>query len=83
LCGAKYPALNFQQSPDAFVASIAQAGNDMARNWLRMAASAPGQPPPAIDATKASGDCWKFKAGYFAPHKLAGQTPRGGANGRC
>ena len=39
--------MNFPQSPEAFVASIAQAGNDMARNWLRMAASAPGQPPPA------------------------------------
>ena len=35
------------QSPENFVASIAQAGNDMAQNWLRMAASAPGQPLPA------------------------------------
>jgi polyhydroxyalkanoate synthase len=39
--------LNSPQSPEAFVASIAQAGNDMAKNWLRMAASAPSQPQPA------------------------------------
>ena len=39
--------MNSPQSPEAFVASIAQAGNDMAKNWLRLAASAPGQPPPA------------------------------------
>jgi polyhydroxyalkanoate synthase len=47
LCGAKYAALSSPQSPENFVASIAQSGNDMAKNWLRMAASAPGQPLPA------------------------------------
>ncbi len=38
--------MNPPRSPEAFIASIAQAGNNMAKNWLRMAASAPGQPPP-------------------------------------
>jgi len=47
LCGAKYAALSTPPSPENFVASIAQSGNDMAKNWLRMAASAPGQPLPA------------------------------------
>ncbi len=39
--------MNSPQSPEGFVASIAQAGNDMAKNWLRIAASAPGQAQPA------------------------------------
>jgi polyhydroxyalkanoate synthase len=48
--------LNSPQSPEAFVASIAQAGNDMAKNWLRMAASAPGQPRPADYLARLSRD---------------------------
>jgi len=48
--------LNSPQSPEAFVASIAEAGNDMAKNWLRMAASAPGQPQPADYLARLSGD---------------------------
>jgi len=44
--------LNSPQSPEAFVASIAQAGNDMAKNWLRMAASAPAQPQLADYLTR-------------------------------
>ena len=48
--------MNPPQSPEAFVASIAQAGNNMATNWLRMAASAPGQPQPADYLARLSRD---------------------------
>jgi len=48
--------LNSPRSPEAFVASIAQAGNDMAKNWLSLAASAPGQPPPADYLARLSRD---------------------------
>ena len=48
--------MNSPQSPEAFVASIAQAGNDMAKNWLRLAASAPGQPQPADYLARLSRD---------------------------
>ena len=48
--------MNLQRSPEAFVASIAQAGNDMAKNWLSLAASAPGQPPPADYLARLSRD---------------------------
>jgi polyhydroxyalkanoate synthase len=48
--------LNSPQSPEAFLASIAQAGNDMAKNWLRMAANAPGQPQPADYLARLSRD---------------------------
>jgi poly[(R)-3-hydroxyalkanoate] polymerase subunit PhaC len=48
--------LNSPQSPAAFVASIAQSGNDMAKNWLRLAASAPGQSAPADYLARLSAD---------------------------
>jgi polyhydroxyalkanoate synthase len=48
--------LNFQQSPEAFLASIARSGNDMAQNWLKMAASAPAQPVPAEYLARLNGD---------------------------
>jgi hypothetical protein len=47
LCGAKYRPLREHPSPEDFVASIAQSGNDVAKNWLRIAAGGPGQSGPA------------------------------------
>jgi polyhydroxyalkanoate synthase len=57
--------LNSQRSPADFVASIAQSGNDMAQNWLRMAAGAAGPAGPAGPAE------------YLA--RLAGDGARAGA----
>ncbi len=54
--------MNAPQSPEAFVASIAQAGNDMAKNWLRMAASAPGQPLPPDYLARLGGDAKRVGA---------------------
>jgi polyhydroxyalkanoate synthase len=56
LCGAKYCALNFPQSPEALLASIASSGNDMAHNWLRLAAGASGQPAPSEYLARLNGD---------------------------
>jgi polyhydroxyalkanoate synthase len=48
--------LNLQPPPEALLASIAQSGNDMAQNWLRMATAAPGQGAPAEYLARLNGD---------------------------
>jgi polyhydroxyalkanoate synthase len=45
-----------QRSPADFIASIAQSGNDMAQNWLRMAAGAAGPAGPAEYLARLAGD---------------------------
>ncbi len=44
------------RTPEDFVASIAQSGNDLAKNWLRLAAGAPGQTGPAAYLARLSVD---------------------------
>jgi hypothetical protein len=48
--------LNPTPSPADFVASLAQPGNDMAKNWLRLAASVPGPGAPADYLARLAGD---------------------------
>jgi len=43
-------------SPADFLASIAQSGNDMAQNWLRLASSAPAQGTPAAWLAQLAGN---------------------------
>jgi len=59
LCGAKYAALTPSQPSKAaqdFVAAIARPGNDMAQNWLRLAAGAPAPGAPADYLAGLAGD---------------------------
>jgi polyhydroxyalkanoate synthase len=76
--------LNSPQSPEDFVASIAQSGNDMAKNWLRMAASAPGQTPPAEYLAKLARDnarAGALQATYLQKQmRLWGTLATGGAS---
>jgi len=61
--------LNFQQPPEAFLASIARSGNDMAQNWLRMATGAPSQPAPTEYLARLNGDgarVGQLQAAYLA-----------------
>lgn len=60
--------MNPPKSPEAFIASIAQAGNDMAKNWLRLAAGAPGQLQPVDYLARLSSDPARvgaLQAGYL------------------
>jgi polyhydroxyalkanoate synthase len=54
--------LTAQPSPADFVASIAQSGNDMAKNWLRLAAGAPGQSGPAEYLARLGADAGRIGA---------------------
>jgi polyhydroxyalkanoate synthase len=54
--------LSAAQTPETFLASIAQAGNDMAQNWLRMATGAPAQGQPAEYLARLNGDAARLAA---------------------
>ena len=62
MCGAKYRPLTEQPSPADFVASIAQSGNDLAKNWLRLAAAAPGHSGPADYLARLGADAGRVGA---------------------
>jgi len=49
-------------TPEDFVASIVQSGNDMAKNWLRLAAGAPGPAGPAEYLARLSADTSRIGA---------------------
>ena len=51
-----------QPSPADFVASIAQSGNDLAKNWLRLAAAAPGHSGPADYLARLGADAGRVGA---------------------
>jgi len=54
--------LKAHATPEEFVASIVQSGNDMAKNWLRLAAGAPGPGGPAEYLARLSGDTGRIGA---------------------
>ncbi|HEX5092211.1 MAG TPA: class I poly(R)-hydroxyalkanoic acid synthase, partial [Burkholderiales bacterium] len=51
-----------QATPEDFVASIVQSGNDMAKNWLRLAAGAQGPGVPAEYLARLSADTERLGA---------------------
>jgi len=75
--------LNSPQSPESFLASIAQAGNDMAKNWLRLAAAAPGAAQPSQYLANLAGDrgrAGELQAEYLQKQmQLWGTLAAGGA----